>query len=126
MNECANLKKAANVKEESKQIDQTLKVLIATINARDNDSKIDKMRSSVLETENSTIDVANNPPLKTPICFSTNKVEIRQTLGNYTFAAPFEADELLQKILKLMKISDTTKNIHRRPRGARSFASSQR
>ena len=126
MNECANLKKAANVKEESKQIDQTLKVIIATINARDNDSKIDKMRSSVLESENSTIDVANNPPLKTPICFSTNKVEIRQALGSYTFAAPFEADELLQKILKLMKISDTTKNIHRRPHGARSFASSQR
>ena len=44
----------------------------------------------------STFEFANKPPLKSPICYSVDQIEILQTLGNYTFAALFESDEFLQ------------------------------
>ena len=37
--------------------------------------------------DNSTIEFADKPPLKTPMCYSINQVEVLQLLGNYTFAS---------------------------------------
>ena len=37
------------------------------------------------------------------------QVEILQTLGNYTFAADFESDDFLQKLIGLLKKPDSTK-----------------
>ena len=64
--------------------------------------------------DNSTIETADKPPIKTPICYSINQVEILQNLGNYTFAAQFEADDFLQKKINLVKKPDATK-INRLP-----------
>ena len=57
----------------------------------------------------STLEFANKPPLKIPICYSVNQAEILQTLGNYTIAAHFESDEFLQKLVGLMEKPDSTK-----------------
>ena len=61
----------------------------------------DKMSEHIIEA-------ANQPPLKAPMCYSINQIEVIQTLGNHTFASQYEADEILQKIIKLIK-PDTTK-----------------
>ena len=45
MNERVDAEKTASVEEEIKQNEQTLKIIIATINANDSDSKIDRMSS---------------------------------------------------------------------------------
>ena len=86
----------AIAKVERKQNAQTIKSTIRAITVKD------------------SLEVANKPRLKTPICYSSNQVEILQTLGNYTWAAHFEADQFFQKFLTLMKILDTTK-INRLP-----------
>ena len=61
-----------------------------------------------------TIEFANKPTPKKPICYSVNQVEYLQTLGNYTFAAHIESYEFLQKIIGLLKTPDSTK-INRLP-----------
>ena len=58
--------------------------------------------------------MADKPPLKTPVCYSVNQIEVLQTLGNFTFASQYETDEFLQKIKNLMKKPDSTK-INRLP-----------
>ena len=55
------------------------------------------------------IEAANKPPIKTPTCYSVNQIEVLQTIGNYTFAAQYETDEFIQKIVGLLKKSDSTK-----------------
>ena len=112
--EHAKMEKTASEKDDCKQTKQTLKSLIDTIMVDESDSKTDKISSTDSENETSTIEFANIPPLKTPICYSINQVEILQALGNYTFAANFESDEFLQKILKPIETPDTTK-INRLP-----------
>ena len=114
MNERAKTEKAASVIDENKQTKRTLKSIIATINENNSDSNSDKMSSTESENETSTIEFAHKLPLKTPLCYSMDQVEILQTYGNYTFAAHFESDEFLQKILNLMKTPDSTK-INRLP-----------
>ena len=56
-------------------------------------------RSEIYET--STIVYADKPPLTTPICYFMNQVENLQNHGIYTFAAHFEADEFIQKIINI-------------------------
>ena len=53
---------------------------------------------------------ANQPPIKTPICYSVNQIEVLQTLGNYTFASQYETDEFIRKIVALIQKPDSTKN----------------
>ena len=48
------------------------------------------------------------------MCYSVNQIEILQTLGNYTFAAHFETDEFMQKVITLIQTPDSTK-INRLP-----------
>ena len=69
------------------------------------------MESSDSETYDaaSTIESASKTPLKTPMCYSNDQFEILQTLGNYTFAAHFETDEFLQKVITLIQKPDSTK-----------------
>ena len=57
---------------------------------------------------------ANQPPIKTPICYSVNQIEVIQTLGNYTFASQYGTDEFIQKIVTLIQKPDSTK-INRLP-----------
>ena len=57
---------------------------------------------------------ANQPPLKVPMCYSVNQIEVLKTLGNFTFAAEYETDEFIQKIVALLKKPDSTK-INRLP-----------
>ena len=54
------------------------------------------------------------PPIKSPICYSINQIEVLQQLGNHTFAAQYESDEFMQKIIGLLKRPDSTK-INRLP-----------
>ena len=60
------------------------------------------------------IQAANIPPIKSPICYSINQIEVLQQLGNHTFAAQYESDEFMQKIIGLLKRPDSTK-INRLP-----------
>ena len=59
--------------------------------------------------ETSTIETADKPLLKTPICDSINQDDVLESLGKYTFVAHFEADDFTQKIINLLKQSDSTK-----------------
>ena len=57
---------------------------------------------------------ANQPPLKIPMCYSVNQIEVLQTLNNFTFASQYKTDEFMQKIVALLKKPDSTK-IYRLP-----------
>ena len=57
---------------------------------------------------------ANQPPLKVPMCYSVNQIEVLQTLGNFTFDSQYETDENMQSIVALLKEPDSTK-INRLP-----------
>ena len=76
-------------------------------------SKVDSNSDSD-SYETSTTAFADKPRIKTPVCGSINQVEVLQNLGNYTFAAQFEADDFLQKVITLLKRPDETK-INRLP-----------
>ena len=60
------------------------------------------------------IQVADQPPIKTPVCYTKHQIEVLQTLGKFTFAAHYETDEFLQKVTQLLKKPDSTK-INRLP-----------
>ena len=64
--------------------------------------------------------MADKPPIKTPVCYSVNQIEVLQTLGNFTFASQYETDEFLQKKLNLMKKPDSTKKTASPHRGERN------
>ena len=64
--------------------------------------------------DNSTIEFADKPPLKTPMCYSINHVEILENSGNDNFASQFEADDFIQKVISLIKKPEPTK-INRLP-----------
>ena len=46
---------------------------------------------------------ANQPPLKIPMCYSVNQIEVLQTLGNFTFASQYETDMVVHHMV-LFKI----------------------
>ena len=58
--------------------------------------------------------VANQLPIKTPVCYTVNKVEVRQTLSNFMFASQYEADEFLQKTTQVLKKPGST-DVNRPP-----------
>ena len=58
--------------------------------------------------------VADQPPIKTPVCYTEHQIEVLQTLGKFTFVAHYETDDFLQKITHLLKKPDSTK-INRLP-----------
>ena len=107
--ELARSSDASSDSELNKQCEQTIKSIIASINPSANNAA--KMESSDSETYHaaSTIEFASKPPLKTPMCYSINQIEILQTFGDYTFAAHFETDEFLQKLITLIEKPDSTK-----------------
>ena len=80
---------------------QTLSIREAESNAKEN------MSDEILQ-------MANQPPIKTPICYSINQIEVLQKLGNLTFAAHYETDKFLQKVIQYIKKPDSTK-INRLP-----------
>ena len=88
-----------------KQEKQTIKGINASINTQSSISS----QSDSNSCEQSTIDFADKPPLKTPICYSINQIEILQNLGNCTFAAQFEAENFLQKVIALEKSLEAAK-----------------
>ena len=102
-NELARNSDASSDSELNKQCEQTIKNIIASINPGANNAT--KMESSDSETYDaaSTFEFASKPPLKTPMWYSVNQIEILRTLGNYTFAAHFETDEFLQKVITQYK-----------------------
>ena len=87
---------------------QTIKNIIASINEQESAPKMDSNSDSDSH-ETSTITFADKPPVKTPVCYSIDQVKVFQNLGNYTFAAQFEADDFLQKVITLIKRPDATK-----------------
>ena len=87
---------------------QTIKIVLASINERESVSKMDSNPDSH-SYETSTNAFADKPPIKTLVCFSINQIEVLENLGNYTFAAQFEADDFLQKVIFLLKRPDATK-----------------
>ena len=92
----------------SKHETQTIKNIIASINEQECASKMDSNSDSD-SYETSTIAFADKPPIKTPVCYSINQVEVFRNLGNYTFAAQFEADDILQEVKSLLRRLDATK-----------------
>ena len=52
---------------------------------------------------------ANQPPIKTPICYSVNQIEVLHMLGNYTLASLYETDEFIQKIVTLIQKPNSAK-----------------
>ena len=82
----------------NKQERQTIKSINASISCdRENSSNMNSLSDSDA-CKKSIIEFLDKPPLKTPICYSVNQIEIIQNLGSYTFAAQFQADDFLQKI----------------------------
>ena len=47
--------------------------------------------------------VADQPPIKTPVCYTEHQIEVLQTLGKFTFVAHYETGDFLQKITHLLK-----------------------
>ena len=88
-----------------------LKIIAAIIHTP-SISEQDTDASEKMSEENSQM--ANPPPIKTPICYSVIHIEVLQTLGNFTFSAQYEIDDFLQKIIDLIKKPDNTK-INRLP-----------
>ena len=70
-------------------------------------SETDSMNDEIMQ-------VVNQPPIKTPVCYSGSQIEVLQTLGNFTCVSQYEGDEFLQKIIQLLKKPDSTK-INRLP-----------
>ena len=97
----------------SKQEQQTIKTIIASICEPSNSSLMESQSDNEM-CDNITIEFADKPPLKTPICYSINQTEVLQNLGNYTFASQFKADDFIQKVKSLIKKPEPT-NINRRP-----------
>ena len=79
----------------------TIKPAVSNDSVQETDDK-DNMSEHIIEA-------ANQPPLKAPTCYSINQIEVIQTRGNHTFASQNDADEFLQKTIKLIKKPDTTK-----------------
>ena len=55
------------------------------------------------------IEAASKPPIRKPICYSVNQIEVLRTIENYLFAAQYETDEVIRKIVGLLKKPETTK-----------------
>ena len=55
--------------------------------------------------------VTHQPPIKTPVRYTLNQIEVLQTLGNFTFMLEYETDEFFQKTSQLLKKLDSTKII---------------
>ena len=79
-----------------------------------NTSKVSEAEQSSEMMSEEFRHAANQPPLKVPMCYSVNQIEVLKTLGNFTFAAEYETDEFIQKIVALLKKPDSTK-INRLP-----------
>ena len=79
-----------------------------------NSNSSDNNETNAQEWATEITSTANKPPIKAPICYSVNQIEVLQTLGNFTFAANYEADDFLQKIAALVKHPEAAK-INRLP-----------
>ena len=82
----------------NKQTVQEIATIVNTVQSSETDEL----------SENNTMSekfnhAANQPPIKTPICYSVNQIEVLQTLGNYTFAAQYEIDDFITKIVTLIQ-----------------------
>ena len=64
---------------------------------------------------------ANQPPLKIPMCYSVNQIEVLQTLNNFTFASQYETDEFMQKKWPSLKSPLVQKYIDFPHLGGKSF-----
>ena len=84
---------------------QTLNEIATIINT----SKVSEAEQSSEMMSEEFRHAANQPPLKVPMCYSVNQIEVLKTLGNFTFAAEYETDEFIQKIVALLKKPDSTK-----------------
>ena len=103
----------ASENEAAKANKQPLKQIAANIQT----SQLSESTSAAHESakmSNELMRLADQPPIKKPICYSVNQIEVLQTLGNFTFASRYESDEFLQKIILLIKKPDSTK-INRLP-----------
>ena len=107
-NKLSESENMADTEDAAKSNIPTLKQLAAV-------TKSEITSGSRQENENSTkvsdtaIEAANKPPIKTPICYSVNQIEVLQTIGNYTFATQYETDKFIEKNVGLLKKPDTTK-----------------
>ena len=89
---------------------QPLKQIAAVIQT----SQLSESNSDASDSENMSEELmrmADQPPIKTPVCYSVTQLRIFYT---FTFASKNEIDELLQKIILLLKKPDSTK-INRLP-----------
>ena len=94
--------------EAAKANKQPLKQIAAIIQTSIlSESTSDAQESAKMSDE--LMRMADQPPIKTPVCNSVNQVEVLQTLGNFTFASQYKIDEFLQKIRLLIKKPDSTK-----------------
>ena len=86
----------ASENEAVKANKQPLKQIAAVIQTSQlSQSTSDAQESAKMSDE--LMRMADQPPIKTPICYSINQIEVLQTLGNVTCASQYETDEFLQK-----------------------------
>ena len=85
----------------------TIKQIASIVKAQSQTSETEQDADIAMNRE--LIDPANQPPMKLPICYSINQMELLQQLGNHTFAVQYEFDEFMQKMIGLLKEPDITK-----------------
>ena len=67
------------------------------------------MENASEASDSEHVSLGNQSPVKTPFCYSVNQISLLQTLGGNTLAATYEADEVLQKVIELVKDKKTSK-----------------
>ena len=101
-NEMQESVKESNEAESTNVNKRTLKEVVATIRPAVSSDSVQETNDNDKMSEH-IIEFANQPPLKAPICYSINQIEVIQILGNHTFASQYEADEFLPKKHKIDK-----------------------
>ena len=81
---------------------QPLKQVAAIIET----SQLSQSNSDAYDSENMSEELmrmADQPLIKTPVCYPVNQIEVLQTLGSFTVASHYETDEFIQKIKTFVK-----------------------
>ena len=87
---------ASEIAKTNKQTNKQSVKQIASIKGKTQESD-QKANSSDNEMSNAVMLKADKPPIKTTQGYSINKIEVLQSLGNFTLASQYDSDEFLQR-----------------------------
>ena len=106
--QCESANESSGI-EERKTKKQTIKPLASIIKTQSSTCESEREVDNYAEMNDELIQAANMAPIKTPICYSINQIEVLQQLRNHIFKAHYESDEFMQKIIGLLKKPGSTK-----------------